>query len=676
MLLKKVLDISDLQVMAASISNANSINFDSDPDVTFRISDENCADVTVVIVEKDAMSDDESVLNCDSNDKCADTSLPMDVECLELMRDSSVQNANKTQELDSVFANLLADPTRNSHKHIYEDVETTLNTDSDSFKLHVVEIKDGIKKCQKQSKLTSLKECSNKVVQLVPQLSETIETQGSQPNVRRLKYIQCNEMFGPKSHLEIHEIDNEQFGSYDNSFPRQEIVIVKEEVLSDDEGILNDASSDEHYNAGGTSLPVNVECSEVENDDCVRHANNTLNHVTHGIRKHQKRINFVRSVNVDVKNVVQQQQLEVKPMTVPSYMAPAVQHQFRCGECSETFELKSRLVMHEISHEQFRRYSSLSRPNFMKQSAQDIYSCRECSANFELKSHFLLHELWHEKQRTKLCRCKSAPSASTSDLCTCVVRLCNLCGKSFFASVRLRNWASCMRCFLQINSKQKIKSATAGKMHQIRVKEIPSKRMRNKRSNRNFVTSVTDVKRLCYSCGNMCANVVKFGTSWMCYDCWNARLKRKGVGTPLALNNEVLQQESTGYPGLNCTYCLRLCPLQSLQPNHQCFHKSVYLKEYDDFDDYKIGCHFLLSSVEKPFEQSYLQNDLILFNQPTWFNDFNESEDEQDGEMVIDTTQVSDINDDSSSSKVILCDKTGKLIDLRSEADAAASDKI
>jgi len=41
--------------------------------------------------------------------------------------------------------------------------------------------------------------------------------------------------------------------------------------------------------------------------------------------------------------------------------------------------------------------------------------------------------------------------------------------------------------------------------------------------------------------------------------------------------------------------------------------------------------------------------------------------------MVIDKTEVSDVNDGSSLSNVILCDKTGELIDLRCEDELLAS---
>lgn len=475
----------------------------------------------------------------------------------------------------------------------------------------------------------------------------------------------------------MHEIGHEHSRNYVNSFPGQEMIIVKEEVLSDDEG----ASNEEYYNTESTSLPVNIQCLQVENGNSVSLAGNAsgrgsnvevladsslknyhiydddesaleldskpVNLNLHLVnkkkktRKHREHFRFMKSFNVKVKKETRPRSLKTNPVITPSYVAPVVEHEFKCQECNETFELKSHLVMHEISHEQYRRYKAYASPDYVKQSQseQQVYKCKECNANFELKSSFYLHKLWHEKQRTKVCRCKSAPSASVSDLCTCIVRVCNLCNKSFFASVRLKNWTSCIRCLLQMDTKKKIKQTSAERTQ-------ASKRYRNKVSNRKFDSTLTDVKRLCYFCGKMCANVVKFGLSWICYDCWNAKLKQKCATDDMELNNESLQEESD-YPGLNCTYCLRLFPLKSCYPDHKCFHKSVY-----------------------------------LWNQCSWFNDCNEREgdvdmnetgNEEDVEMVIDTTELSDVDDGSSSSEVMLCDKTGELINLRCEADASAS---
>jgi hypothetical protein len=172
----------------------------------------------------------------------------------------------------------------------------------------------------------------------------------------------------------------------------------------------------------------------------------------------------------------------------------------------------------------------------------------------------------------------------------------------------------------------------------------------------------------------MSTDVITLGSSWMCYDCWNARLKYKKISNFLGLSKEIMPRGTAEYLRPNCAYCLKLYPLRSNWSNYQCFHKSVYLKGHD-VDDFEVGQQFLLPSTEKPFEPSYLQSELIMWNQSPCFDDFNKSEDEQEGEMVIDTTEVSDVNDGTSLSNVILCDKTGELIDLRCEDEMPASDE-
>jgi hypothetical protein len=739
------------------MSAANSSS-DSDQNVTYRISDDICGGMALVIVKEEAVSDVES--SSDEFYEFVETSLPVDVVCSEL------QDANKTPEHGSILLNLLSDSALQNYQHVYRDDENTLNTDSkSSLKLHLVENEDRVKKCQKKSKLSqSLELVSKKVVQIEGQKSET-ETQVCKPG--KFKSVQCNKAFGHKNRLQMHEIGHEQCRNHHNSFQEQEVIIVKEEVLSDDEVVLNDVSADKRYNTGGTSVAVSVQCFENENDNSVSQANNSSdcgsnvlevlsdsavrNYHTYNdaesasgsnsksvnvhlvnnkdrTRTHQKLVDFVRAVNVNVKKLTNERHLK----TARSYMTPPVEYEFKCQECSETFELKSHLVMHEISHEQYRRYESvckqsdrkkrsqsdldrkfkckecsetfelkshlvmheisheqyrryesvsspiyakqsqsglehklkckvccktfelksdlvmhkishlqcrryksLSRSDYTKQpqSGQHVYKCKECNAVFELRSIFIQHELLHKKQSSKLCRCRSVPSASVSDLCTCVVRVCILCSTSFFASVRLRNWTLCIRCFLRVDRQIKKNQASAAKTQ-------ASKRFKNKMTNGKLFTAVTDIKRLCYSCGEMCVSVVKYGPSWMCNNCWSARFSPKWVAYSLGLNNETLQQESAECRSLSCTYCLR---------NHECFDKS-----------------------------------LDLLNQCTWFDVVNVSEDddmewneseEEDEEMVIDTTQVSDSNDSSSSSKVILCERTGELIDLRFEADTSASDK-
>jgi hypothetical protein len=160
----------------------------------------------------------------------------------------------------------------------------------------------------------------------------------------------------------------------------------------------------------------------------------------------------------------------------------------------------------------------------------------------------------------------------------------------------------------------------------------------------------------------------------MCYDCWNAKLKYKKISNFQGLRKEIVPEGKAEYLRPNCAYCLKLYPLRSNWSNYQCFHKSVYLKG-GDVDDFEVGQQFLLPSTEKPFEPSYLQSEVIMWNQSPWFDDFNESEGEQEGEMVIDTTEVSDVNDGPSLSNVILCDKTGEWIDLRCEKKTPASDE-
>lgn len=390
--------------MASSITSANIANIDSDPDVTFRTSDENYGDMAVTFKEE-ALSDDESILNCDSIDdfyEFADTSLPVDVECSELVKDNVIQASNETPKHGSILVSLLAASPLKSYQQMYIDVGTTMNTISESL----IGNKNIIEKYQHQSEVTSpLKIDRGKVVQLEPQTSQTVETQMCQPVEHQFKCLHCSEVFELKSQLEMHEIDHKQFKSCSNSLSRQEVITVKEEVLSDDEVFMNDASANEYYNTEGTSIPANVQCSEIENPNSVSlgrnmsdnglnvidvYANSTLkNH--HGIcndmdsalgsdselvklclapnkdaiRKHGKYTTNFGSVNRNVKNVMRQQQFEMEPKIARCY-GKSVEHQFKCQECGETFELKSYLVNHELSHDRYRQYKPPPRVEYVK----------------------------------------------------------------------------------------------------------------------------------------------------------------------------------------------------------------------------------------------------------------------------------------------------------------------
>lgn len=704
--------------MAASISTANITNFSSDPRVPHSTSGESNGDTAVVIVKEEALSD-EWLLNCDSIEEFyefADTSLPIDLECSDLIRECSILNTNKIPKHSSIRVTLLPDSTLKSYQQTYKHAEDICNTNSESaLKPNMVGNKSEIEKCDKQPTLTkSVKEDKEKAVHLGPQKSEieTVGSQGSQSVKHQFKCIHCNRIFGHESHLKMHMIGHNQSESCCLS-PEQEIVIVKEEVLSDDEGALNYAAVSECDNTGCISCPVDTKFLEEGDNNSVALENKTvcgpniigvltgfamenfnsykdlksdlgissepvkqyLGNNRDAIRKLESHKSCGRSVKVNGKKVKQQLQLETKHMTAPSYAAVPPERRFQCQECSETFELKSHLVMHEIGHEKYRKYGPYPRYNFSRQlqSEKPIYQCKECNADFELKSCFTLHEMMHDKQRTRPCHCRSASSASASDLCMCVVRVCLSCCRRFFASFQLRNWTLCVKCFSSGASKGKIISSTAVKTEKIKVEKMPLKRNRSKMSNEKFFPSLVYIKGLCFSCGKVSAND-KLGSSRMCYDCWNARLKYKKVSNFLELSKEIMPQGTAEYLRPICAYCLQLYPLRSNWSNYQCFHKSVYLKGRD-VDDFEVGQQFLLPSTEKPFEPSYLQSELIMWNHSPWFDDFNKSEDEQEGEMVIDTTEVSDVNDESSLNNVILCDKTGELIDLRCEDDETASDE-
>jgi hypothetical protein len=557
--------------MATSISTANVINFSSDLLVTHSMSNESNGDAAVVIVKEEVVSD-EWLLNCDSIEEFyefADTSLPIDLECSELVKECSILNANEKPKHNPVLVTLLSDSALKSYQQTYKHVENTLNTNSKStLKLNMIGNEGEIKTCDKHPAHTrSVKVDREKVMQLGPQKSETVESQGSQSGEHQFKCNQCNKTFGHESHQEMHKVGHNQSENCSSSL-KQETVTVKEEVLSDGEGSLIYDSFSEYGNTGHTSHPIDTKCLKTE-DNSVAPENktdhgsnvigvlagsmlenfNTYNSLKSDVGMNSKSVNqylgnnrdAVRKCNshtdcgkfvkLNVKKLKQKLHFETKPMTAPLYAAVRAEHRFKCQECSETFELKSHLVMHEIAHEQYRRYGSFPRYYFSKQLQSDkpIYKCKECNASFELKSRFTLHELSHEKRRTRPCHCRSTSLASASDLCTCVVRACKSCGRRFYASFQLRNWTSCIKCFSPGVSEGKINSSTAVETEDIQVQQVPSNRNRNKMATRKFFPTLDGAKRLCCLCGKMSASVITYGTSWICYDCWNARLKYKNV---------------------------------------------------------------------------------------------------------------------------------------------------
>jgi transposase-like protein len=396
--------------MTSSVSSANVTKFDSDSDMTFGISDENYSDMTVVTVKEEVLSDDESILNCDSIDdfyEFADTSLPVEGECSELVKDNVIQATNKMPKYGSLLVSLLADSTLKCYQQMHRDVQTAVNTVSKStLTFNLIGNKDGIEKCEQQPKLTRpFKVDRRKAVQLEPQKSQTVKTEISQPVEPQLKCLRCSKVFKHKRQLEMHVIDHKEFKSCSILLPRQEVITVKEEVLSDDEMAMNDASDNECYDIEGTSLPVSVECLEIENPNSVHVENNTsdnsLNVVGvcsgsvlknyHGIcndiksalgsdskpvkrhlkskpvkrhfksnkngtGKHDTHTTGIGSVNTNVKNVMQLQQFNSQLKIAHWHGKPSVEHRFKCQECNETFELKSYLLNHELSHDRHRKY--------------------------------------------------------------------------------------------------------------------------------------------------------------------------------------------------------------------------------------------------------------------------------------------------------------------------------
>jgi hypothetical protein len=399
--------------MASSVRSANVTKFDSDSDMTFGFSDENDSDMSIVTVKEEALSDNESILNCDSIDdfyEFADTSLPVEGECSELMKDNVIQATNKMPKYGSVLVSLLADSTLKCYQQMHRDVQTAVNTVSKStLTFNLIGNKDGIEKCKQQSRLTRpFNVDREKAVQLEPQKSQTVKTQASQPVEPLVKCLKCSKVFEHKRQLEMHEIDHKQFKSCSNSLPIQEVITVKEEILSDDEMVMNDASDNECYDIEGTSLPVSVECLERANPNSVHLENNTSDNRLNvigvcsgsvlknyrgicndiksalgsdsksgkryfiankdGTVKQDTHTTGIGSVNTNVKNVMQLQQFKMQPKIAHWHGTPSVEHRFKCQECNETFELKSYLLNHELSHDRHRKYKPPPVADFVKRS--------------------------------------------------------------------------------------------------------------------------------------------------------------------------------------------------------------------------------------------------------------------------------------------------------------------
>jgi transposase-like protein len=401
--------------MASSISAANVIKFDSDQDMTFRISDGNYDDMAAVTVKEESLSDDESILNCDSIDdfyEFADTSLPVDGECSGLVKDNVIQVTNVMPKRDSILLNLLADSTQKSYPQMHRGVRTTVNTVSKSkstLKFNLKENKNEIEKCKQLLKLIRpFKLNRGKEVQVGPQKFWTVKTWVPQLVEPQFKCHTCSKVFEHKGQLKLHEIDHNQFKSCNKSLPRQEVITVKEEILSDDEVLSNDASTNECYNIKGTLLPVNVKCLAIKSPISVHLGSNTSDNGLkavgisagsipnnyHGIcnlgksalgsnselvkpyfivnkvgtLNHERRTTNFGSVNMNVEKLMGLQRFKTQPKIARWHGTPSPDHRFKCQECSETFELKSYLLNHELSHDRHRKYMQPPVVDSVKQS--------------------------------------------------------------------------------------------------------------------------------------------------------------------------------------------------------------------------------------------------------------------------------------------------------------------
>ena len=444
---------------------------------------------------------------------------------------------------------------------------------------------------------------------------------------------------------------------------------------------------------------------------------------------------------------------------------PEIHRPFKCSECNERFEVKSHLVMHEIGHERYKKYKPINFGKInsesgvseepilsicVKSKIKSPFKCSICSAKFELKSQVIRHELQHKKldiyKRMKMkinstvqtvtrrpdtqiynrvsagpkshptrkaycenqnleCKCrKGLYITRTSDLCMCFVRVCQFCHTEFYAAIKLGNWTTCMKCFFPNDKGLK-------GMHEIQIlnehntymnKYIQTVDMKKKSVSNMDITSG---RKLCFSCGKMCSDVISYRCSWMCYDCWNAKLEKKGIKR---ISKEEYTTIKTGKKNrkVGCMYCLEVFPHKSLQRDHKCPNKPAYIDskfldihmESTDSREVKfpvdeIGHHFLSApmdyscnspifpenvtkNLKMPSRQisghvlSYKQFQLEESQNYGW-NTYSDDDDDppvynEEDTLNQDVLDTKEEEDDSRRTK-ILCDKTGQIIDLSSE---------
>lgn len=532
-----------------------------------------------------------------------------------------------------------------------------------------------------------------------------------------------------------------------NEYDETSIIVIKQELDSDDENETDDngeyysyidtsalevdesliSGIQNHSEEGGELSLLNSDanyvmiCENIEDNSGVLHFR---------LLNEKPVVNTFKTVTSSIENN-RQNKLKTKDRMnnmISIKIQPDVERPFKCSECDATFEVKSHLVMHELGHERYNKYKqTVNLPSTVKQPI--LHLCKYCDASFAYKKHLLMHEVYHENDENSMCSCRKS-LRTTSDLCKCVVRECQSCHRKFFAAVKLGNWNACIKCFFLNDSNLKDSESGSDHLNYTKYRNVKTIDVKQKSIE---AAEITNVKKLCYFCGKMCSNVINSGASWVCYNCWNTKMKDKGIKRIKESYPEL--QKRLKYDKVDCVYCSQLYPYKSLQKDHQCLHKSVYLKDGKEISqaqfennsyievrlpDEKIGEHFLLSSMENslespilvenspslkdvssivgtedPVQSKYTSKSLIIpskqfrplsnssmkgippkqLKQPQssdWFTYTDDDDDDDCGGNSDCEYQVNEKaatveiaqEDDDSTRTVILCDKTGELIDL------------